>query len=127
METNDKPFVPAKVFEVEDMPVCDDDQKLLMEASYKDAMEYGLTEQSKAELNAKTCTCALIIRLLNGTATRTDQILLAAEVASDMYKAKHGIVNFMDMLRRGMAQMQDMTGFPEPPPYPGDKKKTWLN
>lgn len=80
----------ANVFGVE-FPVCNEDQKVRMEAAFKDAMEYDAAHRGEDD----GCSCELIIDLLTEGATRSSCILAAFALAEDLYEKKAKIAAFV--------------------------------
>jgi len=68
-------------------PVCTEEQKTKLEAAFKDAYAY---EQEHGTAK-HSCTCDLIIALMQPNVDRKDAIAAAASVARNLYEAKQGM------------------------------------
>jgi hypothetical protein len=92
----------AKVFGGE-FPVCNEEQKVDLEAAYGKMLEKFPDGQIKYDNNP--CTCEVITSLLKGEAVHEIQMSLALKVAQEIYAKKEEIVNLgglLEQLREGL-------------------------
>lgn len=102
-------------------PVCSEEQKVRMEAAFNSAMDYGKSDENiqreKESAENPECTCDLIIRLLDGSANRSDMISLGASIAKDIYQGKS--------LAAALVMAMNALGKTASSEVPG--RKEWLN
>jgi len=87
----------ANVFGVE-FPVCNEEQKVRLEAAYAGAIEYERNNPDRAD----GCSCELLIDLLTEGTPRNSVILAAfavAAVAKDLYEKKAKIAFVLQALQ----------------------------
>ena len=107
-----------------DFPVCTEKDKVAIEDAFQKAMEWTASEDGKAyDATDKSCACELIARLLNGTASRGDQVTLGIDMAQAIYTKKMAAVALMQLIGSAMDK-----GSPWPEMHSQEpKKKEWVN
>lgn len=101
-------------------PVCSQEDKVAIEEGFKKAMAWSESVEGKAyDSRPPECSCALIARLLNGTASYGDMVTLGIDLARQMYFRKMAGIALMSI-------MEGAQGLPSMEPAPG-KKKEWVN
>jgi hypothetical protein len=107
-----------------DFPVCTEKDKVAIEDAFKKAMEWTDSEDGKAyDESDKSCACELITRLLNGTASRGDQVTLGIDMARAIYTKKMAAVALMQLIGGALGRGQEIPDMPSLNPT----KKEWVN
>lgn len=122
MKDKDK-MITAKAFGG-DFPVCSEADKVAIEEGYQKAQAWANGPEGAAHDNRPvSCTCALIGRLLNGTATYGDMVDVGTSIARTLYAQKMAIIALSEMLdSAGATASHELINSITDP-----KKKEWIN
>ncbi len=120
---SEKPIM-AKAFGGE-YPVCSEQDKVAIEEGYKKAFAWLESPEGRAEDEAtrQECSCAVIGRLLAGTATYTDMVIVGIDMARSVYRRKmmgEMVLGLMDSLQGAGVQADPIITSDKP-------KKEWIN
>ncbi len=103
-------------------PVCSEQDKAAIEAGYKKAMEWTNSPEGQAYDSRPTeCMCALIGRLLNGTASYGDMVTMGIDMARTVYARKAAADVILGLIEKARE-----SELPSLDPTPSGKKE-WVN
>ncbi len=108
-----------------DFPVCSEKDKAAIEEGYKKAMEWtNSADGQEYDSRPSECMCAIIGRLLSGTASYGDMVTIGIDMARNIYARKAAANVIMGLMEK--VQEAGLPSMGPEPEFPG-KKKEWVN